>query len=135
MKGKSFIDTNLIIYLYSDDEPDKKVRIEEILESLNPIISTQVLSEISNVMLRKYKLGSEAVLKIVDELCDNFTIVEFSFVTIKKALFLQDRYKYSYYDSLIIATALENNCDVLYSEDMQDGQIIEDSLVIKNPLK
>jgi predicted nucleic acid-binding protein len=49
-----------------------------------------------------------------------------------KAIDLQGRYKYGFYDSLIIAAALEANCNVLYSEDLQDGQVI-DGLVIKNP--
>ena len=43
------------------------------------------------------------------------------------------RYNFYYWDSLIVASALENNCSILYTEDMQDGQVIEESLKIVNP--
>jgi predicted nucleic acid-binding protein len=53
--------------------------------------------------------------------------------TIKLCWKVRRKYSYSYWDSLIIATALENNCSILYTEDMQDGQLIEDKLRIGNP--
>jgi len=48
---------------------------------------------------------------------------------------IKDIYKFQFYDCLIIATALENNCTILYSEDMQHNQLIEDKLTILNPFK
>ena len=55
------------------------------------------------------------------------------FFTIKLCWKVSRKYSYSYWDSLIIASALESNCSILYTEDMQDGQIIEDRLRIMNP--
>ena len=55
--------------------------------------------------------------------------------TIKYSWKIRRKYSYSYWDSLIIASALENNCKALYTEDIQDGQIIEDKLTIINPFK
>ena len=55
--------------------------------------------------------------------------------TSKKAIEIKHRYQYSYWDSLIIASALESNCSILYSEDMHHGQVIEGRLTIQNPLK
>ncbi|MBX6423467.1 PIN domain-containing protein [Thermosulfurimonas sp. F29] len=63
-------------------------------------------------------------------------IFDFAIITkrdIKKAMFVKEKYKYNYWDSLIIASALENDCSVLYTEDMQHGQIIEGRLKIVNP--
>lgn len=60
-------------------------------------------------------------------------IVSFSSDTQIKAINIKDKYKFQYYDSLIIATALENGCNTLYTEDMQHNQIIENQLKIINP--
>ena len=54
---------------------------------------------------------------------------------IRKAMTIKGRYKYNYWDSLIIASALQNNCSVLYTEDLQDGQVIENALKIVNPFR
>ncbi|HNZ27311.1 MAG TPA: PIN domain-containing protein [Spirochaetota bacterium] len=62
-------------------------------------------------------------------------IVKFNLDTIINAIHISNKYKYSYYDSLIISTALENNCNILYSEDLQHNQLIENKLRIINLLK
>ncbi len=62
-----------------------------------------------------------------------FSVIKES--TIKKALRVKKDSNYSYWDSLVIASALENNCSILYTEDMQHGQTIENSLKITNPFK
>ncbi len=54
---------------------------------------------------------------------------------IRKAMTIKARYKYNYWDSLIIASALQNNCSILYTEDLQDGQVIENALKIVNPFR
>lgn len=67
------------------------------------------------------------------EIDNNFEIVNFSLTTQIKALKIKEKYKLQYYDSLILATALENGCTLLYSEDMQHEQIIENQIKIVNP--
>jgi predicted nucleic acid-binding protein len=52
--------------------------------------------------------------------------------TIKKALYLHEKYRYSYYDSLILASALENGCKMIFTEDLQNGQVIEKTLKVVN---
>lgn len=77
----------------------------------------------------------EEIITLVNDLLKalQFSPVEES--TIKKALQIKKDSKYSYWDSLIIASALENNCAILYTEDMQDGQVVDDNLIITNPFK
>lgn len=70
---------------------------------------------------------------MVLELDNSFEICNFTIKTQVKALRIKEKYKYQYYDSLIIATALERGCSALYSEDMQHNQNIESKLIIKNP--
>jgi len=55
--------------------------------------------------------------------------------TVRQALLLSDRCRYSYYDSAILAAAVQSGCKTLYSEDMSDGQVIENCLAIKNILR
>jgi len=128
-----FVDTNILIYTLSEDEPEKRLTANKILLKNNCLISTQVINELSNVLYKKFNLGYQEVLNLIDEISKFTEVVSFSLITIKKAHFIKYKYKYSYYDSLIIATALENNCKILYSEDMHNKQIIENKLLILNP--
>jgi predicted nucleic acid-binding protein len=67
------------------------------------------------------------------EIIDSANVVSLSLPTIESCLRLKEKYCYSWWDSLILASALESDCVTVYSEDMQDGQLIEDRLTIKNP--
>ena len=137
MRDKVFLDTNIIIYAYSDDEPQKQEIANNILEEYERqiSISTQVINELSNNLFRKFKLNAKAVEAVVLELNDNFPIVDFNLQTQLKAIKIKERYKLQFYDSMILATALENGCNIIYSEDMQNGQIIENQLTIINPFE
>jgi predicted nucleic acid-binding protein len=96
------------------------------------IISTQVLSEFTNVCYKKNLLESGISLYI-KQLSENFNVCLIYKATILKAIQIKETYNYSYYDSLIIASALQANCQILYTEDMQHNQLIENSLTIINP--
>ena len=95
-------------------------------------ISTQVLNEFCNVSIRKLKLPIASVREAVKEmtnLCNQITINE---ETVDNALVFHEKYGYSYYDCLMIASALESGCKYLLSEDLSDGQVLEGSLTVKN---
>jgi len=132
---KVFIDTNVLIYAYSEDEPNKSKLANKIIFSNESVISIQVINELSNILYKKFNLTAPLILKLINELEENLEIVDFNINTIKSAHNIKESYRYSYYDSLIIATALENNCLILYSEDMQHNQTIENQLKIINPFK
>ncbi|OHC04763.1 MAG: hypothetical protein A3H23_01985 [Planctomycetes bacterium RIFCSPLOWO2_12_FULL_40_19] len=135
MADKVFVDTNVLIYFISA-EADKKIKAKEaIFSSQDVYISSQVISEFISVCFSKELLGLEEIITLVNDLIEalRFSSVEES--TIKKALQIKKDSKYSYWDSLIIASALENNCSILYTEDMQDGQVIDSNLTITNPFK
>ena len=135
MKDKTFVDTNVFIYVYSKTEPEKKNIALEILKNQNIIINTQVINEFIWVMNRKFSVQMEKLKDLGIKLLQRFEIALIDQRTIKQALDVAIGYKYSYWDSLIIASALQNGCSSLYSEDMQDGQVIEDSLKIMNPFE
>jgi predicted nucleic acid-binding protein len=133
MPDKAFIDTNVFIYYQRSDNPQKQSIAKNLLENNNCVASTQVISEISSILTKKYptlETEIELFLHDITEFCETITI---SKSLIFRALKLHFKYKFSFFDSLIISAALETNCDILYSEDMQHGQIIENSLKIINP--
>ena len=133
MRGRAFYDTNTIIYLYDETDVIKQEVTHKSFALIQPVISTQVISEMSNIMLRKYNADNDIVNTIIDNLKDFTDIVRVDIVHIKKALQIKEKYQYAFYDSLIIASALEAKCKILYTEDMQHGHIINGELTIVNP--
>jgi predicted nucleic acid-binding protein len=136
MSDKVFLDTNLWIYLYSKDPIEKYEKVNALflpqLQSL--VVSTQILGELYNVLIkRKFRTQTQAQ-EIISQLVAGFDIFEVASVQVLEAIGTNIRYGYSYWDSLIIATALQSNCNILYSEDMQHDQVIESKLRILNPL-
>lgn len=136
MSDSCFFDTNTIVYLYSEDEKEKQHRILSLISNRESnFISPQVINETINVMHRKMKIDYQDINNVIAELLENFAISDFTVATIKIAVKVADKYGFSYYDSLIIASALESNCQILYTEDMHHQQIIDNSLKIVNPFK
>lgn len=134
MSDRRFLDTNVVLYLYSEDEPEKKAAAVSLARGMERAwVSTQVLSEMANVLRRKHGLDYLNIAAALGEVCAACNVHVVSAETIASALRLGERYRYSYFDSLILAAALECGCDTLCSEDMQNGQIVESRLTIRNP--
>lgn len=133
MSARVFLDSNVLIYLYSEDEPAKAALALKSAQEPDAWISTQVLNEVSNVLRRKQQQAYWDILNVIHELQRNFQITTVTSQTIEQALLLGERYGYSYFDSLMLASALEQGCNVLYSEDLQHGQILEGGLRIIDP--
>ena len=134
MNGKAFFDTNVLIYAAVKDDP-RSERAEQLLV-VEGVISVQVLNEFVSVARRKYQMpwnGVRAALQWIRFLCPDVVPIEIE--THEAALSIAEQYGYRIYDSLIIASALEAKCGALYSEDLQDGQIIGKELTIRNPFK
>lgn len=135
MLGKVFVDTNVLIYFISSEER-KKVKAKEVIFSNQDVcISSQIISEFISVCFSKNLLEFDEIHILVGDLIDalKFSVIKES--TIKKALQIKKDLNYSYWDSLVIASALENNCSILYTEDMQSGQTIDNTITIINPFK
>lgn len=132
---KAFLDTNILVYLYSENEPEKQLIARELISDTESdyLISTQVVGEFINILFRKFGCSIPVIRIAVDDFIENFRLVEIHPITIHKALFVMEKYRFSYWDSMIISSALENECTILYSEDLHDGQIMEKNLRITNP--
>lgn len=133
MQGSCFIDTNVLIYCYSATEPAKKQKALEVSNIEQAIISTQVLKEFSNTLSKKFRIDWGRIEQSVNELATNFMIYINTPRTIQNACSIASKYGFSFYDSLIVESALETKCNILYSEDLQHNQLIEKKLRIINP--
>lgn len=138
MSAKFFLDTNILIYTLDDDNPGKRDRaralVGEALSESRGCISTQVVQEFLNASLRKFAkpltpADAQRFLTVVLEpLCTVFAGIDL----FQQAITITDRWKFAFYDALIVASAFQAGCPILYSEDLQHGQKVE-SLQILNP--
>ncbi|MCL1957757.1 MAG: PIN domain-containing protein [Fibromonadales bacterium] len=133
MKDKVFLDSNILIYLYSEDEPEKQGIVNNIFDKFECIVSTQTLNEFCNVCIKKLKRTVLEIIESLNEIRGSCRLESVDDSIIKQALLLHEKYFYSYFDSLMLSSALKYNCAIIYSEDMQNGQIIENTLKIVNP--
>ncbi|MFM8341351.1 MAG: PIN domain-containing protein [Methylomonas sp.] len=133
MPGRYFLDTNILIYAYSNSEPHKADVANSLLFEGESLISLQVINEFSNICLKKLKLNEKAVIGAINEITSVTHVVGFSLATQLRAIQLCEAYCFSYYDALIASTAQENHCSILYSEDMQNNQLIDNHLRVVNP--
>ncbi len=134
MPAKDFFDTNVLIYAVAKN--DARASKAEALLASGGIVSIQSLNEFVSVARRKLGMSWKEVrefLDIIYILCPK--PVPISLDTHKAALAIAERYGYSIYDALIASAALEAGCKTLYSEDLQDGQIINRQLTIRNPFR
>jgi predicted nucleic acid-binding protein len=129
---RAFVDTNVFAYLYSASEPDKQQKAELAINSYDRYVSTQVLNEFCNVGIRKLKLSLATVRESVAQICEACNVARIDERTVSKALDIHERYRYSYYDSLMVASAIEADCRYILTEDMADGQVIEETLTVRN---
>jgi len=133
---RNFVDTNIFVYAHLDNEPEKhskaKFLFENILVGKKVIISAQVVNEFY-VTMSKYRYFHDEIVKLINEISASTNIQNISFDTSKKAFYIKGKYRYSLWDSLVLASALESGCEIVYSEDMQHGQIIENTLKIISP--
>ena len=135
MPDKAFLDTNILIYVYSVDEKEKQAKAREIIEMNRNVllISNQVINELCNTLFKKFSKSSAEVIDVLTELSSALSITEFSLQTQIEAVRLMGLYSLQFYDALIISTALEHGCRTLITEDMQNGLIVEGQLTINNP--
>jgi predicted nucleic acid-binding protein len=129
--GDTFFDTSVLFYLLSNDVR-KADRVEALLAHRG-IISVQVLNEFTVVALRKVGLPLQEIREILDTLRAVCTVEPLTATTHDRGMEICERYKFSFYDSVIVAAALIVGAKVLYSEDLQHGQVIDRQLRIVNP--
>ena len=140
MPDKYFWDTNLWVYLNTSSEnPDdsgKRSQLEDLLLTTEVIVvSAQVFNELANVLMKKYGQTESDVKTRLNQIGLQTEMVQHTEEMTYQALDLKSKYQLSWYDSLIAAAALRAGCKFLFSEDFQDGLVIEGRLTVINPVK
>jgi predicted nucleic acid-binding protein len=135
MPDKVFIDTNILLYAKINDGSIKHTKahglLAEGLVGSEISVSVQVLNEY-HVNALRLKVPVPDIQDTVRQFLSNFNVVTLTPVLVEEAMRIYNHYQLQYWDSVIVAAALEAGCSVLYSEDMSDGQIIDNMTVI-NP--
>ena len=136
----SFLDSNVLIYMFDEAAPEKQEvargRVAQALVANDAVISFQVVQETLNTITRKIRVpltADQAALFLAETLVPLWQVNP-STELYRKGLEIHARYRYGFYDSLIVAAALEAGCQRLYSEDFQHGQQIG-PLTIENPFR
>jgi predicted nucleic acid-binding protein len=138
MSGRFFLDTNIFVYSFDASSPKKtaqaKKLIRRAIETHSGIVSYQVVQEFFNVALRRFAkpMSSVDAEQYLSTTFRPLLSVHSSMALYGEALRVGARFRLPWYDSLIVASAIEGQCDVLFSEDFQDGQRIG-NLAISNP--
>lgn len=132
MRGE-FVDTNIVIYSLDKDAAKRRKALAVLAGK--PAISIQVLNEAANTLRRRLAFDTPTIRRFLADLMQETRFHPISPATVFAALAVAERYGFSHYDSLIVATALDAGCEALYSEDMQHGQVIDGRLTIVNPFR
>jgi len=135
MTGKCFFDSNVWIYLLSDDEPAKKEQAGRWLSEVEQkVVSWQVVNEVCANLLKKKSKSESFVRVAMDFICESCEVVDFSLPLLETASELRARHGVSFWDSLVVAAAHGADCDTIVSEDMQDGRKFG-QMVVRNIFK
>ncbi len=132
MSASAFFDTNVFVYAVVQDDPRSQKAEDLIVEG--GTVSVQVLYEFADVVRRKAKMPWDEIrfaIENIEALCPDPLAITTD--THREAVAIAERYGYRIYDALIVASALEAKCTILFSEDMQDGQVIDKTLTVRNP--
>ena len=136
MSANHFIDTNIFIYMFDETDAAKRQRAENLvrrsLEEGTGCISYQVVQETISVVTRKLGATPEIAQRLLEDILVPLWQVNPTPSLYSRGLRVQSEYGFSFYDSLIVAAALEAGCRRLYTEDLQHGQEIE-HLTVRSP--
>lgn len=137
MSARVFVDSNIWLYAFIEvgaDDGRHRRAVRALAELDRPVVSTQVIREVCVNLLKKTSASEPYLRELIAGWYRDCQVSEAGMGQFLLASRLREGAKFSYWDSLIVAAALNAGCSTLYSEDMQDGQVVDGSLVIRNPL-
>ena len=136
MSAECFLDTNVIVYAFDPESPEKMHRARELLQGTDWIVSWQVVQEFSHVALHRFKvpLKPQDLADYVEFVLWPHCVVLPSPALYRKAFEIHQATQYRLYDSLIVAGALAGGSKILYTEDLQDGRNFS-GLLLRNPFR
>lgn len=131
----AFIDSNIWLYAFITGQDTSKSQIARSLVKAVPsiVISTQVINEVCVNLIKKEHFSADLIRETVRSFYDTYTILQIDQSTLLLATDLREEYSFSFWDSMIVASALTSGVSALISEDMQNGLRVREQLMITNP--
>jgi predicted nucleic acid-binding protein len=129
-----FIDTNIWLYSFIQSQNREKTKIARaVIKECEIVITTQIINEICVNLIKKANFSEERILNLIESLFRKYTVFELSQDILLLASKIRTQHSFSFWDSVVAASALDCDADYLISEDMQDGFKLENELTIVNP--
>ena len=134
--NRCFIDSNIWLYAFIETgDVDKRQQAQLLIQSSTPVISTQVINEVCINLIRKVNFSEDQIRQLIASFYSNYKVQKLNQSTVLTATQLRESYALSFWDSIIVASALDASLSYVYSEDMHDGLHILNQLHIINPFK
>lgn len=134
-----FLDSNIWLYalIKAGDTDEKHEKAKQLISNKKAsiVVSTQVINEVCVNLLRKSIFNDQQIEDLILSFQKRYRVIELNLEILLKASESRKRYGFSFWDSLIIASALQADAKIIFSEDMQDGLIVFDKVEIINPFK
>jgi len=131
-----FIDSNIWLYSFIENQDSNKTNLARALIQKNTVfitVSTQIINEVCINLIKKAKFSEEKISALIKSYYQKYQVTEIDKNVLLKASCIRKKHSFSFWDSIVIASALSANAEILFSEDMQDGFVIE-NIKILNPL-
>ena len=130
-----FIDTNVWLYAFTDEDKLKKEIAQTLIKASQPVISVQVINETCVNLIKQAHFPEMKIGELIETFYQKYDVIDVQKGMLMTASQLRQEYALSYWDSMIVASALNSGVKTLYSEDMQHGLLIHERLIIINPFK
>lgn len=137
MRGKPcFVDTNIWLYAFIKSEDNDKTAIaERLIKDHRIVASSQIVNELCVNLIKKAKLSEPEIQELITSFYKKYSVVNVSKEIMVNASILREEHRFSFWDSMVVSAALFSDVEILYTEDMHDGLIVEGNLSIVNPFK
>ena len=129
-----FIDTNIWLYAFiPSQDPDKSVKAKTLIQQSEIIISSQVVNEVCVNLIKKAQFDEPSIRQLISSFYSRYNVIIMDKSLLLRASESREKYQLSYWDSLIVSSAIVGGAEILYSEDMTDRMVIGGRLTIINP--
>ncbi|MGG6240364.1 PIN domain-containing protein [Nodosilinea sp. AN01ver1] len=132
-----FVDSNIWIYAATQSEdvpPDPRHEAARtLINEIEPYLSVQVINEVCVNLMRKFKFTEPTIQTLISSFYQKYVVCPMDEAILLAASAVRQRYNLSFWDSMIVSTALQSQCPILYTEDMRHGLVVHDVLTIVNP--
>jgi predicted nucleic acid-binding protein len=130
-----FLDTNILVYALSSQDAAKREVARTLAETDGAHVSTQVLSELANVLTRRFRISAPETRGHIVNIASACEVVQVTPAIVLDALRIAERFGYGFFDCQIIAAALASGASALYTEDLHADQVIDGTLTIRSPFQ